>query len=76
MLPKTDSDVDMPSVSESESSGTGSTVSGPGVVQVSPRVSLLHRLRTPQRSDLTIKHAIRNMLVAQVIKQKWPLLVY
>ena len=67
VLPETDSDVGMLSVSESESSGTGSTVLGPGVLQVSPRVSLLSdRLRTPQRSDLTRKRAIRrNMLVAQ-----------
>ena len=48
VLPETDSDVGMLSVSESESSGTGNTVSGPGVVQVSPRVSLLDRLRTAE----------------------------
>ena len=66
MLPEsaeTDSDVGTLSVSESES---GSNASGSGVAQVSPRVLLLVRLRTPQRSDLTRNHAIRrNMSVAQ-----------
>ena len=41
VLPQTDSDVGM---LENESS-TGSTVSGPGMAQVSPKVSLLDRLR-------------------------------
>ena len=44
MLPETDN-VGILSESESESSSTGSTVSGPGVAQVSPKVSLLVRLR-------------------------------
>ena len=67
VLPKTDSDVGMLSVlSESESSGTESIVSGPGVEQVLLRVSLLDLLRTPQRSNLTRKCAIRrDMSVAQ-----------
>ena len=49
VLLETDSDIGMLSVSESESSDTGSTVSGPGpVAQVSLKVLVLDRLRTAE----------------------------